>query len=204
MFTQWRNHPEHIPIVKRHVTVQWLWEENELCVAENKGCRTKQNGQEGERKRGRWSKRRWGGQSCKTHTPGISFLQVTTTLVELSYSSSSKSKMSWHGCVLEALEKTEFPCLSQLLEAIHIPWLVAPSLHHYNFFPSPFSFSDSNPPASLLYRPLTLYWAHWITQDELPISRSLTYPYLMSFLLHKATYSQVPGMRTWTYLGGHH
>lgn len=76
---------------------------------------------------------------------------------------------------LEILGKNPFACLSQLLAASHIPWLMA--LHHsyLKFLSSSllfwfwFSFS-------FLPGPLWLYGAHWISLQQPFLPGKITYP----------------------------
>lgn len=95
--------------------------------------------------------------------------------------SSKRVSLGWHqgvsrtALLLEALGKNLFSCLSQLLEAVCMPWLMAPS----SIFKSQQhrildSLSASASPASLsLKKGSWWHWTHWINQDNLSIWRSV-------------------------------
>lgn len=76
-----------------------------------------------------------------------------------------------HRAALRDTPDNPFPCLFQLQDVAHFPWLMAPQhlnsyLHHH------ISLSDSDPSASLFQGPPWLHWVTQIIQDNLPIRRA--------------------------------
>ena len=89
-----------------------------------------------------------------------------------------KSKMGHQGWfLLEALGENLFPCLFQLPEAISIPWLLAPNDFDLCFWPWPSSPLPYEDPSDYIAATL-------IIQDNLPISKLLTYLHLQSSFGH--------------------
>lgn len=100
-----------------------------------------------------------------------------------------------------------FPWFSWLLEAAHIPWLLASSSSESI---TPTSASVVTSPSVTLTSCLPLSsWGPWgyigpaqMIQDNLPLSRSPVQPPAQCLLPCKASQSQVPGMRM-RIIGGH-
>ena len=105
--------------------------------------------------------------------------------------------------LLEAVEENLFSCLSQLLEAACLHWPVT-TQHSDLYCCCHISSVTLLPPSSILYLPHDYIDPTNVIHDSFPISKSLinhAYKILMSC---KVTYSQIPGIRMWTSLGGHY
>ena len=140
-------------------------------------------------------------QSMWSQRAGHGWATNTFTWMKVRSLTGLKSRVSRAVWFLETVGENLFPCPFQLLEVTCIPWLVAPSSI---FKSSTVASSDLTLPFLCPLKGLTwLYGTHPDNPEYVTISKCFI-AYAKPLLPRKVIYSQLSGIRIWTFWGVHY